>query len=237
MKNKNSKIFISFLKNILGYKPRNINIYSQAFIHKSASQVSPNGDVLNNERLEFLGDAIIEAIISDIIYKKYPKFNEGLLTKTRSKLVNTNQLSYYSKKLNLADFLLIRTNNKLNKKHLYADSFEALVGALYLDKGFKKTYKFISNIIIDKYTDLDKILKTETNHKSKLLELSQKENFSVTFKTNTAFDNPRQFIANIFINNKLISKGIGNNKKEAEQNAAFETLKIYNPEYNINKNN
>lgn len=236
MKNKESKIFISFLKKILGYKPKNINIYSQAFIHKSASQLSSNGDILNNERLEFLGDAVIEAIISDIIFKKYPKFDEGLLTKTRSKLVNTNQLSYYSIKLNLADFLLIHTNNKLNKKHLYADSFEALIGALFLDKGFEKTYKFISNIIIDKYTDLDKILKTETNHKSKLLELSQKENFNVTFDTKIAYDNSKQFIANILINDKLISKGIGNNKKEAEQNAAFETLKIYNPEYNINNN-
>lgn len=221
----------------MGYKPKNINIYSQAFIHKSASQLSPDGDILNNERLEFLGDAIIETIISDIIYKKYPKFNEGLLTKTRSKLVNTNQLAYYSIKLNLADFLIIHTNNKLNKKHLYADSFEALIGALYLDKGFKKTYKFISNIIIEKYTDLDKILKTETNHKSKLLELSQKENFNVTFETKIAFDNSKQFIANILINDKLISKGIGNNKKEAEQNAAFETLKIYNPRYNTTKNN
>ncbi len=232
VKNQETKNFISFLKKILGFKPGKIDLYTIAFIHKSATLISHKGEILNNERLEFLGDAILDAIIGDILFKKYPKFDEGLLTKTRSKLVNTNQLSFYSKKLDLTKFLIVHSNSKLNKKHLYADSFEAFIGALFLDKGFNKTYKFIDKVIIGKLTNLQKILDTETNHKSRLLELSQKENFTVSFKTIPAPDNTKEFIANIFINDKLISKGIGNNKKEAEQNAAFSTMKIFNPDYN-----
>jgi len=226
---KEKKVFTSSIKKILGFKPRNIDLYKRAFIHKSATLTDENGKALNNERLEFLGDAILDTIISSILFKKYPKFDEGLLTKTRSKLVNTNQLSVYSKELNLQKFLIVNQNNKLNKKHLYADSFEALIGAVFLDRGLKKTYKFIEKTIINKLTNLDEILNTEINHKSRLLELSQKEKFLVTFETE---ENNKQFIANILIDNKIMSKGYGENKKEAEQNAAFATMKILLPEYN-----
>ncbi|MEA3452120.1 MAG: ribonuclease III [Bacteroidota bacterium] len=231
---KEKRIFKASLKKILGFKPSNLDLYVKAFIHKSATITDKNGKTLNNERFEFLGDAILDNVISNILYKKYPKFDEGLLTKTRSKLVNTNQLSIYSKKLNLQNFLVINNNNKLNKKHLYADSFEALIGAIFLDKGFKKTYKFIEKTIIGKLTNLEKILNTELNHKSRLLELSQKENFSVTFETFENEENTKQFIANILINNKLTSKGLGSNKKEAEQNAAYTIMKILLPDYNAN---
>ena len=229
---KERKKFASTIKKILGFKPRNIDLYKKAFIHKSATLTDKNGETINNERLEFLGDAILDTIISSILFKKYPKFNEGLLTKTRSKLVNTNQLSIYSKELNLQELLIVNQNNKLNKKHLYADSFEALIGAVFLDRGFNKTYKFIEKTIINKLTNLEEILNTETNHKSTLLELSQKENFSVIFKTFETEEHNKQFVANIIIDEKLSSKGFGDNKKEAEQNAAFAALKTLIPGYN-----
>jgi ribonuclease-3 len=228
----NTKNFIKFLKRTLNFRPQKKEYYNLAFIHKSATFIDHNGLTQNNERLEFLGDAILDAIISDILYKKFPKFDEGLLTKTRSKLVNTNQLSFYSKKLNLPDFLVVHTNNTLNNKHFYADSFEAFIGAIYLDRGYKKTYEFVKKQIIEKLTDLDKIIHTETNHKSSLIEFSQKNNISIKFDTNSKNDKSSKFISKIFLDGYEISQGEGRTKKEAEQNAALVAMKKINPYYN-----
>ncbi len=231
MLNKNKNL-ISKLKAIIGFKPRNIQLYNRAFTHKSATLINHEGEIINNERLEFLGDAILDAIISDILYKKYQNFDEGRLTQTRSKLVNTNQLSFYAKQLKLTNFLIIKTTNKLNQKHLYADSFEAFIGAIYLDKGFKKTYRFIEKIIINQLTDLHQIINTEINHKSRLLELGQRKNFEVTFKTKENKVSDDNFISTVLIDGKENGTGFGRTKKEAEQNAALKTLKKLNPNYN-----
>jgi ribonuclease-3 len=235
---KTKKKFSFKIKKIIGFKPKNLELYNHAFTHKSATLINHVGEIINNERLEFLGDAILDAIISDILYKKFKNFDEGKLTQTRSKLVNTNQLSFYAKKLKLTDFLVVRTSNKLNQKHLYADSFEAFIGAIYLDKGFKKTYKFIEKKIISQLTNLQEVINTEINHKSRLLELSQRKNFAVIFNTKENTTSSENFISTVIIDGKENGTGFGRTKKEAEQNAALKTLKKLNPDYNnAQKNN
>lgn len=236
MKNNREKEISKNLKKILGFKPRNIELYQTAFIHKSATFINHEGQTINNERLEFLGDAILDAVISDHLYKKYPNFDEGKLTQTRSKLVNTRQLSVYNKLLGINTFLEVHTTNTLNKKHLYADSFEAFIGAIFLDKGFKKTYTFILKNVFGN-TDLEELINTEINHKSRLLELSQKNNFNIEFITLTNEEDGQNFISKIFLDQNQIAFGYGNTKKEAEQNAAHEAMIELNPNYNNGKKN
>lgn len=230
----------SKLKKILGLRPKNLKLYQISFIHKSATYINHKGDTINNERLEFLGDSILDAIISDYLFRKYPKFDEGKLTQTRSKLVNTKQLSFYNKLIGVNDFLETHTKSELNKKHLYADALEALIGAIYLDRGYKKTYSFIKNKIINP-TNLEDLINTETNHKSRLIEKSQKGNFTVDFLTELFDEEKNIFVAKILINNSETSKGFGKTKKDAEQEASYNAMKILNPNYNngekINKSN
>lgn len=234
---KEERKIISTLKKILGFRPKKLDLYKKSFIHKSATYITHKGDIINNERLEFLGDAILDAVISDYLYKNYSNFDEGKLTQTRSKMVNTKQLSIYNQQIGINNFLETHTQNQLNKKHLYADALEAFIGAIYLDKGYKKTYNFIKSNIIEK-TDLVTLINTETNHKSRLLERSQKKNFEVEFETKIHDEEKNIFVAKIFINNKEISKGYAKTKKDAEQEASYLAMKKINPDYNnVKKNN
>lgn len=219
------------IKKILGFRPKNFDLYNLAFIHKSATYINHKGEIINNERLEFLGDSIIDAVISDYLYNNFPDFNEGKLTQSRSKLVNTKQLAYFSKNLGINEFLETHTENNLNSKHLYADTLEAFIGAIFLDRGFKKTYKFIKKKLI-KITDLKEIINTETNHKSRLIELSQKDNFEVDFVTEAYEKDNFNFVAKILIDNKQAALGLGTTKKEAEQKAAKIAMCQLNPKYN-----
>jgi len=224
------------LKKILGFRPQDISLYQISFVHKSATYINHIGCTINNERLEFLGDAILDAVISEYLYKNYPKFDEGQLTQTRSKLVNTKQLSVYNKLIGINAFLEIHTKHTLNKKHLYADFLEAFIGAIYLDKGYKKTYSFINKNIIEN-TDFDTLINTETNHKSRLIERSQKQNFKIEFVTEMYDKEKNIFVAKILMNKKKISEDFGKTKKEAEQKASLIAMKTLNPSYNNDKKN
>ncbi len=234
--NKEERKTISDLKKIIGFKPKHLSFYKIAFIHKSATFVNHEGDIINNERLEFLGDAILDAVVGDYLYQNFPDFDEGKLTQTRSKLVNTNQLSFFNKKIGINKFLETHTQNNLNEKHLYADALEAFIGAIYLDKGYKKTYSFIENKLLN-ITDITEIINTETNHKSRLIELSQKKNFKIYFDTKMDNKSKNIFVAKILKDDKEISQGFGKTKKDAEQNAALNAMAKINPNYNNGKKN
>ncbi len=218
----------NFLKKNLKIKPRKLYLFELAFTHRSATIVDHNDNILNNERLEFLGDSVLDAIISDYLCKNYPNFDEGFLTKTRSKIVNTNQLAKYCQILGLDNYL-VYSSTSLNNKHLYADLLEALIGAIFLDKGFKKTYKFVVNKIIEN-TNLERLIKTETNHKSRLIEYCQKKNISLKFNTKSKEDTG--FYSDIVMDDEVKAHGEGQTKKEAEQNAALIVMRKIFPNYN-----
>ena len=238
MNNIDNKNFKKRIRKLTGFKPSNLSLYRNAFVHRSATYNNHKGEIINNERLEFLGDAILDAIISEYLYKKYPNEHEGFLTKTRSKIVNTKKLASISHEFQLFRFLQTHTEHKLNKEHLCADTFEAFIGAIYLDKGYRRTKKFVINRIVKEIIDLNSLIQIETNHKSSLIEWSQKKNKIIIFETTEHKDELNIFVAKVLLDKKEIAEGYGKTKKEAEQMSALLAMKKINPAYNNgNENN
>ncbi len=223
-----NKAFHDGLRKITGLFPGNEELYKLAFIHKSASLRLPDGLVINNERLEFLGDAILDAVVAEYLYLKFPDQKEGFLTQTRSKIVNGQSLGELAMILGLDKFIVSHAHNFSKNKHILGDAFEALIGAIYLDHGYKAVKKFVFKQLMSKHIDINMVLKTETNYKSRLIEWAQKYKKDITFKTNQESSeglNP-EFISLVILNDKVIAKGKGLSKKEAEQNAAQASLKV-----------
>lgn len=221
------KGFYDELRRITGLFPGNEELYKLAFIHKSASLRLPDGLVINNERLEFLGDAILDAVVAEYLYTRFPDKKEGFLTQTRSKIVNGDYLGQLAIQLGLDKFIISHAYNFNSNKSILGDAFEALIGAIYLDHGYKAVKKFVFKQLLKKHIDLGTLLKTETNYKSRLIEWAQKDKKEVTFNTEMEeSEGPiPEFISYIKVDEKIIAKGRGNSKKEAEQNAAKQTLK------------
>ncbi len=215
--------FIIKLREILGFYPSDLSLYQIALTHKSASYTL-KGERVNNERLEFLGDAILDAVISDFLYKKYPNEREGFLTEMRSKIVNGEKLKELAVKIKIEDFVNQKTNLPYTSSRIFEDAFEALIGAIYLDKGYKKVYKFINKKIIVKHLDFPKLELINHNYKSQLIEWSQKTKSQIEFNSFSDGDSLNNFTSQVIINDTIIGLGKGNSKKEAEQNAAQEAL-------------
>jgi len=222
------KEFYLFLKDLLGFYPQNLRLYDIAFIHKSASIVDSQGNFVNNERLEYLGDAILGAIIADFLYNRFPQEDEGFLTKTRSKLVNRAILTQLTHEMGLHVFIDSNTTKNIDKSHIYGDALEALIGAIYLDKDYKAAKFFVTKKILPQFVDLNEIEQADSNFKSQLIEWSQKNKREIEFETTEETDEkikqPR-FKAVVKIDNKKAGEGVGTSKKEAHQKAAHETLK------------
>ena len=216
---KEKRILRRYIKKIVGFHPLRIEYYQIAFTHKSVS-IKRNGVYINNERLEFLGDAILDAVVSDYLYKLYPNAYEGFLTRMRSSLVNGDMLNELAHKLGLQYLIHSNTGNSNRVKHIYEDAFEAFIGAMYLDRGYYKTYQFIEDRILNSLVDVDLLSKTDTNYKSQMIEWSQKNKISLSFRTDFEKDDIRNFFSYVVINDKEFSKGYGKSKKEAEQDAA-----------------
>jgi ribonuclease-3 len=216
-KNKDFKFKI---RKITGFYPKKIKFYQKALIHRSASTLNKNGEIVNNERLEYLGDAVLDVIIGDFLFRKYPEADEGFLTQTRSKLVNKNTLFDLAKNIKLHRLIILHNNQNISKKNIYGDAFEAFIGAIYLDKGFKKTYKFVIDQVINKFLNLDKIVDFNNNYKSILIEWSQKYKKQVLFYTDLESVSSKYFISYVRIDNQNWGEGIAFSKKEAEQKAA-----------------
>jgi len=193
-----------------------------AFTHKSASILLSKGEVINNERLEYLGDAILDAVVADYLFRHYPKHNEGSLTKMRSKMVKRKHLNLLAYRLGIHKLIVSHTHPGNLSKYLYGNALEALIGAIYLDKGFKKTCLFIEDIL-KKNVDLDRLLKSDFDYKSQLIEWAQKNKCEIIFESQEEIKGDShipQFITTIRITNEIAGRGTGYSKKEAEQKAA-----------------
>ncbi|WP_455640833.1 ribonuclease III [Parabacteroides sp.] len=227
LKHKNKEPYSSLYK-ILGFYPDNIHVYEQAFLHKSSSIEDGNGKWLNNERLEFLGDAVLDAIVADIVYKHFKNKREGFLTNTRSKIVQRETLNRVAIELGLEKMVVYSAKLSSHNNHMYGNALEALIGAIYLDQGYRICYRFIETVMIGKYIDLDNIARKEVNFKSSLIEWSQKNKLEITFDLIESFtdnDGNPVFQTGVTLSDTQIGVGIGYSKKESQQNAAKMAIK------------
>ena len=224
---KDKESYFCFYK-ILGFYPRNIQLYQQALLHKSTSIRSEKGRPLNNERLEFLGDAILDAIVGDIVYKHFEGKREGFHTNTRSKIVQRETLNKLAVEIGLDKLVKYSTRSSSHNSYMYGNAFEAFIGAIYLDQGYERCKRFMEEKIFKNYIDLDKMSRKEVNFKSKLIEWSQKSKVEVSFELIEQFldeDYNPMFHTEIRIEGISAGKGTGYSKKESQQNAAQAALK------------
>ncbi|HBF87712.1 MAG TPA: ribonuclease III [Bacteroidales bacterium] len=205
---------------MLGFKPSDVSIYRLAFTHSSASLVSPKGIAMNNERLEFLGDAILDSIVTDFLFNKYPNEKEGFLTTMRSKIVNRNFLDNIGEQLDLNQFLKIQLSENSETKHHFGNAFEALIGAIYIDRGYNKTKNFVIHKLINRFIDIEELQIANHNYKSRVIEFCQKHKLSIQFITEETSDKQFAFESRIYISDEIFGFGFGQNKKDAEQKAA-----------------
>jgi len=211
------------LEHLLGFTPKYLPYYQLALMHRSQLDELEE----NNERLEFLGDAILGAIIAEYLFKKYPHQPEGYLTELRSRIVRRETLNNVALRMGLNKMVQYNKNDKgLSRSHIFGNALEALIGAVYLDQGFPKTRNFILKQIIRSYIDLDILESTDTNYKNKLLSWAQKNNHLLSFDTiEEKMEGSRKlFTVGIVLNGELVSSGTGYNKKEAGQVAAQKAL-------------
>jgi len=226
---KNKEPYLS-LYNILGFIPHDITLYEQAFIHRSVSAITC-GKNSNNERLEFLGDAILDAIIAEVVYINFPNKKEGFLTNTRSKIVQRESLNFIALELGLDKKVSSLPHAAIHNKYLYGNALEALIGAIYLDQGYKICSKFVKERILNKYISLNKLASQEVNFKSRLLEWGQKAKVNVEFElveTFTTDDGKSVFQTSVLLEGTPLGIGIGNTKKESQQLAAKTAIKKIN---------
>ena len=224
---KDRESYFCFYK-ILGFFPRNIRFYEQALLHKSTSIRSEKGRPLNNERLEFLGDAILDAIVGDIVYKHFEGRREGFLTNTRSKIVQRETLNKLAVEIGLDKLVKYSTRSSSHNSYMYGNAFEAFIGAIYLDQGYERCKQFMEKKILKNYIDLDKMSRKEVNFQSKLIEWSQKTKMEVSFELIEQFldqDYNPMFHTEVRIESLSAGTGTGYSKKESQQNAAQMALK------------
>jgi ribonuclease III len=219
------KEFYQSLKNLLGFYPNNIIFYQKAFRHRSVAAADHD----SNERLEYLGDAVFGAIIAHYLFQKFPFKDEGFLTQMRSKLVNRSHLNNLARKMGLDKMIQYYNDSNSGFKSIHGDAFEALIGAIYLDKGFEFTQKFVINNVIKLHIDINHFENTEFDYKSKLLNWAQKEKKQLRFEAieEALKNNDRQFTVTLFIDEKEVSKGIDFSKKKAEQQAAEKAFNLF----------
>ncbi|GAA4412519.1 hypothetical protein GCM10023187_39740 [Nibrella viscosa] len=222
------------IAHIIGERPSNLRLYQLALRHTSASkETNIKGFRESNERLEYLGDAVLGMVIAEFLFKKYPYKDEGFLTEIRSRIVNRETLNLISRKIGLDDLIEYdgsRGRSMPARTSMYGDALEALVGAVYLDKGFNFTRRFVLKELLVHY-DLEALVQTNVNFKSRLIEWAQREGKEVRFEIIQEKGNShyREFIAQVTVNDEPFTTGSGYSKKKAEQAAAekaFELLQI-----------
>lgn len=218
------------LYKILGFYPHNIHYYKQAFIHKSSNKKGNKEEKLNNnERLEFLGDAILDAIVGDIVYQHFQGKREGFLTNTRSKIVQRDTLNKIANEIGLNKLVKYDMNNVSHNSYMGGNAFEALVGAVYLDRGYDYCMRFMKDRIIKQLINIDKVAYKEVNFKSKIIEWSQKNkvktHFDLVKETRDEKGGSPVFYSEVIIEGICCGKGNGYSKKESQQLASKEALK------------
>ncbi len=204
-----------------------MDLYMSALTHRSLNNQKPNGTKRNNERLEYLGDAILSAVIADYLYNRYPHCKEGFLTQMRSKLVNRENLNRIALEMGLDRLVVLNKNGIPTKKYIFGNALEALIGAIYIDRGFKRAKKFVIKQFIRVQADLDNLACSEWDYKSRIIQWGQKNRQEISFESfeMEKADKPEPlFVATIHIMDRLAGEGYGNTKKEAQQLAARQAL-------------
>lgn len=221
---KNNKKLVSSVKTITGVYPVNIELYKLATQHRSIAKHNRIGFRESNERLEYLGDAILGSIVAEYLFKKYPLRDEGFLTEIRSRIVNRDALNLVAKKMGITSIVEYTNNRKSRQayKSIYGDTLEALIGAIYLDKGYMSTRKFIVGKLLRQQYDLEKIIQTNPNYKSKIIEWAHRQNKDINFEITEVkgSSHNREFMAELQVDGEPVAKGNGFSKKKAEQDAA-----------------
>lgn len=223
--------YLHFQK-VLGFYPDKIEYYQLAVRHRSVSVPTDNGHLLSNERLEFLGDAVLNSVVTDILYRRYENQREGFLTNTRSKIVKRDSLNQLALEIGLDKLMQASKHvNTHTNNNIYGNALEALLGAIYLDYGYKKCKKFVEERLLRSFVDIDKVAEDEVNFKSKIIEWSQKCRLQVEFvlvneQLNSA--NKHIFHTQLVISGKTICEATGSSKKESQQNAASKAFQLIN---------
>lgn len=218
------KMFYRAIDDMFGFIPNNIELYKLALIHKSASIVLDDGQHINNERLEFLGDAVIESVTSDYLFIEFPDKSEGALTQLRSKMVSRQSLNSVAKLIGLDEHVITNSSSGASQKHIYGDAFEAMMGAIYLDQGYNFVNRLLINNIFVKYLKLETLLEAETDFKSRLIEWCQKNHHTIEFVTENdkTYSTAHPFFySKVLIDGMEVGYGAGESKKEAEQRACY----------------
>ena len=221
------KELFSSLREILGFYPRKIELYKLALMHKSIARRNAKGKPVNNERLEFLGDAVLDAVVGDIVYRHFEGKREGFLTNTRSKLVQRDTLNKLAQEMGINRLILSSGHSNSHNNYMGGNAFEALVGAIYLDRGYNMCMRFMQKRILSQLINIDKVAYKEVNFKSKLIEWSQKNKVRLDFKlvsqSKESGGSPT-FIYKAIIEGLDGGQGKGYSKKESQQIASKETL-------------
>ncbi|HMP99003.1 MAG TPA: ribonuclease III [Cyclobacteriaceae bacterium] len=223
------KKLIRAIRAITGLRPNNIEIYRLATLHSSVTK-DQQGFRESNERLEYLGDAILGATIADFLFKKFPYKDEGFLTEIRSRIVNRDSLNLLARKIGVAEIVRFDQKNTQLQQVILGNTLEAIVGAVYLDKGYKKCKKFVIQKLVIPFFNLDEVVNSNANPKSKIIEWTQKNNHSIRFEVEVIKKgkNLKEFIAQVYIDNEPYGKGFGYNKKKAEQEASLKSCEQLN---------
>ena len=223
---KEKELYIS-IHNIFGVYPRNITYYKQALMHKSIMHRNEKGKPVNNERLEFPGDAILDAVVGDIVFAHFPGKREGFLTNTRSKLVQRETLNKLAQEMGINQLIMSSGHSFSHNSYMGGNAFEALVGALYLDRGYNACMRFMKKRILAQMINIDKVAYKEVNFKSKLIEWSQKNRVKLSFDLLTQAKDKNGspiFTYQVVIEGVKGCVGKGFSKKESQQQASKLTL-------------
>lgn len=227
-KTKQDEKLIRAIQNIAGFTPSNLELYRLATMHSSIAKENGDGFKESNERLEYLGDAILGAAVADYLFKKYPFRSEGFLTEMRSRIVNRETLNLLARKIGVGNIVQYDQKNTHLQQVILGNTLEAIVGAIYLDKGYLRTKKFVIDKLIAPNYDLNELVNSNTNYKSKIIEWAQREGKEVRFEILhvTKNKNQKEFTAQVLVDNEAKGTGYGNNKKKAEQDAALKTCEM-----------
>ncbi len=214
--------FFNILTQILGFKPKSITYYKKAFTHRSLNRKDEEGNAINFERMEFLGDAMLSAVVASHLYKAVPGGNEGYLTKMRSKVVSRKHLNELGKDLGLIKHVQTNIPKEQFGVNIHGNLFEALVGAIYLDRGYKYCKRFIYERVIDPYVDIEQLEGKVISYKSLVIEWCQKEKkeFDYDVYEDTGNDELKHFAVKLRINNRVVAKARATSKKKAEEKAS-----------------
>lgn len=232
---KDKELYV-FIHNITGFYPNHIDLYKLALVHRSKPVKNEQGRWVNNERLEYLGDAVLDAVVADHLYNAFPEKHEGFLTSTRAKIVQRESLNRIGNTLHLDAHVNVSVHSTSHNSYICGNALEALVGAVYLDKGYRRCRKFIVERIIERFFNLDDLVQEEHNFKSRLIEWGQKHRVVIEYELVDTYndeDNNPIFKTAVLLGGIFAAHGTGYSKKESHQEASKRALKNLNDDPNF----